>query len=80
MSHIFSMGRVPGSIFSKCDGIVLGCENGLPALNFKIKKKLLFINARKNTRASRWLSGSVCQGGDMGSIPDPGRYHTLQSN
>ena len=52
------MGRVPGSIFSKCDGIVLGCENGLPALNFKIKKKLLFINARKNTRASlvaQWL-------------------------
>ena len=81
MSHIFSLGRVPGSIFSKYDGMVLGCENGLPALNFKIKKKNCCLSMlEKKQGLPWWLSGSVCQGGDMGSIPDPGRYHTLQSN
>ena len=40
MSHIFSMCRAPRSMFSKCNGMVLGFENGFPPLNFKIKKKI----------------------------------------
>ena len=57
MSHIFSMGRVPGSIFSKYDGMVLGCENGLPALNFKIKKKIAVYQCQKKNKG--FPGGSV---------------------
>ena len=51
-------------------------KSTINSLQQKLKKK------KKGTGLPWWLSGyeSPASAGDMGSIPDPGRFHVLWSN
>ena len=53
------------------------CKSTINLLQQKLKKK-----KKKGTGLPWWLSGyeSPANAGDMGSIPDPGRFHVLRSN